>query len=101
MQSVDRDMFDAITKDYEFRTTNYAVAYQFLQFLNKLKLCEHTDIYDDYSFKGNSVYSDWVIFFTCMPKDMMRMGFIAKRIPSSYPADIKILNQDEEVWFFV
>ena len=92
-------MFNAITCDYEFRCTNYAVAYTFSKFLEKLKWCESSAILDDCYSPFNVLTNpyDWVIFFTCRPQDMLRMKYVAHRIPSSIKANIRILNEEEEL----
>lgn len=84
-------MFNAITSDYMFKCDNYAVAYKFKQFLNNLKNCEYGDIVDDCFFPFSSI-----IFFTCRPQDALRMKYVAKRIPSSFKADVKIYSIDDE-----
>ena len=87
----DDSMFKLLTNDYEFKCDNYAVAYNFMKFLDKLDMCEHSDMCDDYFFP----YS-WVIFFSCRPQDALRMKYVAKSLPSSIPANIKIINDKEE-----
>lgn len=83
--------FNLLTNDYEFKCDNYAVAYHFLQFLDKLKMCEHSQMTDDCFYP----YS-WVIFFSCRPQDALRMKYVAKRIPSYIDANVRIYNENEE-----
>ena len=87
-------LFDLLTKNYIFRCDNYAVAYQLMSVLDHIKFCEYSMPVDDCWWP----YS-WLIFFTCMPKDVERICCVAKRIPSSISANIKILNEEEEVIF--
>lgn len=83
-------LFDLLTKDYVFICDNYAVAYQLMSVLDRIKFCEYSMPVDDCWWP----YS-WLIFFTCLPKDVRRIGYIAKRIPSSIPANIKIMDEEE------
>lgn len=84
-------IFNMVTSDYEFKCDNYAVAYAFLRMLDKLEMCEHSELTDDCFWP----YS-WIIFFTCRPKDALRMKYVAKCLPSSIPANVKIYNDQEE-----
>lgn len=88
---------EAITKDFEFRCDNYAVAYTFIQFLNQLYLCDHSGVLDDFVYKNGIPVSDWVVFFTCLPKDADRMTYVAKYIP--YGSTITIKNEEgDTIW---
>lgn len=82
--------FNAITSDYTFKCDNYSVAYQFKQFLDNLKFCEHSGIVDDYWYP----YS-YIIFVTCRPQDIMRMKYVARRIPSSIPSNVRIYDEED------
>ena len=84
-------LFKEMTCDYLFKCDNYAVAYQLLSILDKVKFCEHSEITDDYTFP----YS-WFIFITCLPEDIDRIRCVAKRIPSLINANIKIYGYNEE-----
>ena len=84
-------LFDLLTDDYLFKCDNYAVAYNLLQILDKFEMCEHSNVVDDCFW----IYS-WFVFITCRPEDVDRIKCIAKRIPSSIPANIKILHIDNE-----
>ena len=90
---MDRDdhMFNVLTSDYEFRCNNYSVAYNLIQFLNDLKMCEHSGILDDCFYPY-----DWVIFITCRPQDIERMMYVAKHLPSSIKANIRLLDESGE-----
>lgn len=92
----DRDdyLFNLLTDDYVFKCDNYAVAYQLMHFLDRLNMCEHSNMVDDCFWP----YS-YLIFITCRPRDIKRIKFIANRIPSSIPANVKIFNSDEEEIF--
>ena len=87
----DDKMFDLLTNDYEFRCENYAVAYNFLKLLDKLEMCEHSEMVDDCFWP----YA-WIIFFTCRPTDALRMKYVAKHLPSSFNANAKVYEYDEE-----
>ena len=87
----DDAMFKMMTEDYEFKCNNYAVAYNFIKILDKLEMCEHSDMVDDCFWP----YS-WVVFFSCRPKDALRMKYVAKKLPSSFNADVRIYNDQEE-----
>ena len=84
-------MFNAITSDYMLKCDNYAVAYMFNQLLDKLRMCEHSDIVDDFCWPYSSI-----IFFTCRPQDVKRMKYVAKHIPSSIEANIKVFYMDDD-----
>lgn len=85
-------MFNALTSDYMFKCDNYAVAYLFKEFfLSRLKMCEYSDITEDCFFPYSKI-----IFITCRPQDMIRMKYVANRIPSSIKANIRIYNEEEE-----
>ena len=84
-------LFNQLTSDYCFRCDNYAVAYQLLPILDKVKLCEHSSLTDDCFWP----YS-WIIFITCRPEDIGRIKCIANRIPSSIPANIHIYDEEEK-----
>lgn len=92
----DDSMLSALTKMYEFRCSNYAVAYMFHQFLKKLTMADYTDIMDDYILYKGFPESRWVIFFQCRPQDEERLECVARRIPSSINADIEFTKQEEE-----
>ena len=84
------ELFRMLTNDYMFKCDNYAVAYKLLQLLDKIEMCEHSDMTDDVFYP----YS-FIIFITCRPKDIERIKCVAKKIPSSIPANIKIYDEDE------
>ena len=84
-------LFRMLTKDFMLKCDNYAVAYKLLPIIDKVQLCERSDITDDYYFPYPSV-----IFFTCRPVDAERIKCIAKRIPSSIKANIKLFMYDDE-----
>ena len=84
-------LFNLLTSDYLFKCDNYAVAYNFIRFLDKLKMCEHSDITEDYFWPYSRV-----VFFTCLPKDAERMKYVAKRIPSSIKANVRIYTYDDQ-----
>ena len=98
MQDMDDQLFSLLTNDYELRCSNYAVAYNFVRFLETLKMCEHSSIIDDcyYPFSSNQCPYEWVVFFTCRPKDALRMKYVARHIPSSIRANVRILDENEE-----
>ena len=85
-------LFHQLTNDYMLVCDNYAVAYQLLPILDRIQFCEHSGITDDCFY----LYS-WLIFITCMPRDIERIKYIAKRIPSSIDANIRIYGEDLEV----
>lgn len=92
---IDREndrLFHKLTKDYQFVCDNYAVGYQLLSILDRIQMCEHSPLTDDCFWP----YS-WIIFITCMPKDIERIKYIAKRIPSSIPANIRIYEDEVEI----
>lgn len=91
------DRFNVITEDFEFRCSSYAVAYQFLQFLKQLHMCVHTEVLDDYKYDNGYPVSDWVIFFTCLPRDAIRMKYVMRHIPSSIKANPIIKHEDDEL----
>lgn len=81
-------LFHKLTDDYMLVCDNYAVAYQLLPILDKFQFCEHSGITDDCFY----LYS-WLIFITCMPRDIERIKCIAKRIPSSINANVRIYGE--------
>lgn len=85
------DLFKMLTNDYMFKCDNYAVAYNLLQLLDKIDMCEHSDMTDDVFYP----YS-FIIFITCKPKDIERIKCIAKKLPTSIPANVKIYDENEE-----
>lgn len=84
-------LFRKLTNDYMLKCDNYAVAYMLLPILDRLQLCERSDITDDYYFPYSSI-----IFFTCRPDDAERVKCVAKRIPSSIKANIKLYKYDAD-----
>ena len=94
MYDMDDQLFNLLTDDYVFKCDNYAVAYNLLRILDRMNMCEHSNMVDDCFWP----YS-WVIFITCRPRDIERIRCVAKRLPSSVPANIRIYNsEDEEIW---
>ena len=91
LYDMDDQLFDLLTDDYIFKCDNYAVGYQLMRILDRMNMCEHSSMIDDCWWP----YS-WIIFFTCRPEDVERIACVARRIPSSIPANIKIFNSDEE-----
>ena len=88
----DDSMFSAITSIYEFKCSNYAVAYQFIQLLKRLEMADYTDIVDDYILHHGFPESRWIIFFQCRPQDEERLEYVARRLPSSINADIEFIQ---------
>ena len=84
-------LFKLLTTDYVFKCDNYAVAYNFIQFLDRLTMCEHSDITEDYFWPYSRV-----VFITCRPQDIQRMKYVAKHIPSSIEANVRIYEYDED-----
>ena len=85
------DMYNRLTSDYMFKCDNYAVAYNFTQFLDKLRMCERSDIEEDYCYPYSRI-----IFFTCLPRDAERMKYVANHIPSSIEANIRICMYNDD-----
>lgn len=86
----DDRLFHKLTNDYMFVCDNYAVGYQLMSMLDKISMCEHSGMTDDCFWP----YS-WIIFITCRPEDIGRIKCIAKRIPSSINANIRIYDEEE------
>ena len=84
-------LFNLLTSDYIFKCDNYAVAYKLIQFLDRLKMCEHSEITEDYYWPYSRV-----VFITCLPKDLQRMKWVARRIPSSIKANVRFYEYDED-----
>lgn len=84
-------LFNMLTEDYMFKCDNYAVAYNLLNILKNFDMLEHSEIRDDCFY----IYS-WIIFITCLPKDIERIKHIAKRLPSSFCPNVKIYRYDED-----
>ena len=84
----DDSLFHQLTDDYMLVCDNYAVAYQLLPILDRIHFCEHSGVTDDCFY----LYS-WLIFITCMPRDIERIKYIAKRIPSSIDANVRIYGE--------
>lgn len=82
--------FELLTSDYIFKCDNYAVAYMFCQILDRLKMCEHSEITEDCFWPYSKI-----VFFTCRPEDVQRMKCVAKRIPSSIKANVRIYDEEE------
>ena len=74
------DLMDILTKDYEFVSDEYPVAWKFRQYLKNLRLCDFSEILDDVYYSGDVVMCRRVIFFSCMPKDIDRMSFVLERL---------------------
>lgn len=85
-------LFHRMTDDYMLVCDNYAVAYQLLPILDRIPFCEHSGVTDDCFY----LYS-WLVFITCLPRDIERIRCIANRIPSSINPNIRIYNDDLEV----
>lgn len=91
LYDMDDQLFNLLTNDYEFKCDNYAVAYQLLEFLDRLRMCEHSNIEEDCFWPYSRI-----IFITCRPQDIGRIKCVAKRLPSSIPANIRIYDENEE-----
>ena len=79
------ELMEILTKDYEFVAEEYPTAWQFRQFLKNLYLCDYSEILDDVYFSMDDRYDPVVmckrvIFFSCRPRDMERMGYILERL---------------------
>lgn len=86
------ELFHRLTNDYMLVCDNYSVVYQLLPILDKIQYCEHSGITDDCFY----IYS-WLVFITCRPEDIDRIKCIAKRIPSSINANIRVYDEDLEI----
>ena len=85
---------ELLAKSYSLTSKNYAVAYNFMQLLNKLPLIDHSGILEDFGFDDGYPASCWCIFFQCRPRDAIRMRYVLDYIPSSIDAESRI--EDEE-----
>ena len=83
-------LFNLLTSDYMLVCDNYAVAYQLMPILDRVKLCEHSGLTDDCFYP----YS-WIIFITCRPEDIERIKCVAKRIPSSIKANVRVYGEED------
>mgnify|MGYP006988828688 CR=1 FL=1 len=55
--------------------------YKFMQYLDKLRYCEYSDTAQDwFTFHNDIIQSHWVIFVSCLPKDMDRLRYVANRM---------------------
>ena len=87
----DTRMFNLLTSDYMFKCDNYAVAYTLREvFLKRFHMCEYSEITEDCFFPYSKV-----IFITCRPRDIYRIKYIARHIPSSIKANVKIYDEEE------
>ena len=94
LATMDREtdkLFRTLTNDYMLKCDNYSVAYMLLPIIDRLQLCERSDITDDYFFPYSSI-----IFFTCRPDDAERIECVAKRLPSSIRANVKLYQYDAD-----
>jgi len=84
-----------ILKDYELQCDEYPGAYIMSQFMDKIPDCDFSRPQDDFYLKDGIIYSNWIVFFTCRPRDAMRLAFIARRI--GYPIHIKSYGLEDLV----
>ena len=75
------DVYDGLVKHYEFVADEYPDAWKFKQFLKNLNYCDFSDIQDDIYFIINHrneqvIMCKRIIFFSCRPKDMNRLGYV-------------------------
>lgn len=76
-----------VLQDYELQCDEYPGAYIMSQIMENIPYCDYSRPQDDFYLKDGIIYSNWIIFFTCRPRDAYRLAFIAKRI--GYPIHIK------------
>ena len=79
------ELMEALTRDYEFVSEDYPVAWKFRQYLKNLQLCDFSEILDDVYYENDRlgepiVKCKRVIFFSCRPKDVERISYILERI---------------------
>lgn len=72
------DIESYITSDYVMWCEEYPGAYIMCQYLSKLPYCDFSPPTDDFYFKDGIIRSNWVVFFTCRPKDAERMRYVAQ-----------------------
>ena len=78
------DIDSLLTSDYVMWCDEYSGAYIMSQYLAKLPCCDFSPPTDDFYFQDGVIHSNWVIFFTCRPKDADRMQYVANRLLPKY-----------------
>ena len=69
-----------IYNDYELHCEEYPGAYEMSVFLSRIPYCDYSPIQDDFYFRNGIIHSDWVIFFTCRPKDAERIAYVSRHL---------------------
>ena len=82
-----------ICKTYMVVCDEYPGVYEFLKFLDKLQYAECSEYPQDwFTIKNGIIQSHWIVFVSCLPKDMDRLSYIRKYL--GY--DISIIDSTKE-----
>ena len=91
--SYPNDKLGFLCKDYMIVCDEYPGVYQFMSFLENLYACDYSESPQDwFSMKDGMIQSHWIIFVSCLPKDMEKLKYIADR---SEKYDISIIEDDD------
>lgn len=94
------ELLDSICKDYTFVAADYPTAWTFREFLKKITPCDFSEIEEDIYPRHPDLTFVRVIFFTCRPKDMERLAFIAKHFHWLRDWEWKIIGSEGEEYYY-
>lgn len=84
--------YGVICGDYMVCCDEYPGIYQFMSFLKNLIGCDYSDAPQDwFRMRNGMIQSHWVIFVSCLPKDMLRLRHVANHMKY----DIEIIDDDD------
>lgn len=91
--SYPNDVCGRACRDYVVECDDYAGIYLFMSYLKNLHGCDYSDAPQDwYRMKNGIIQSHWIIFVSCIPRDMLRMRHVANRFDKY---DISIIEDDD------
>ena len=71
--------YSSLMDDYVLYSEDYPGAWTMCQFLKNMGYCAYSEPTDDFYLKDGVIHSNWVVFFSCRPRDAERLGYIASR----------------------
>lgn len=74
------ELVPGLINDYEMHCDEYPGIYIMCQILSGFPMCDYSPILDDFYFMDGVIRSNWVIFFSCRPRDAERLSYVARRL---------------------
>ena len=73
-----------VIQEYELQCDEYPGAYAMSQYMDNMDICDYSRPQDDFYLLNGIIYSNWVIFFMCRPKDAARLAYVARQLNSRH-----------------